>query len=192
MLLDADGVVQAPTQNFEAVLRSLVGESAGAWLMQTFRPDGPVIIGRSEVLPLLAGLLRRSGSAENPDAVYERLWQGIEVHEEVLAQAERWRLAGLTVYLATNQDPGRARYMKRTLGYQRRLDGAYYSCDLGIGKPDPRFFERVLDDLGAEPGNVVFVDDGPANVEAARRLGLHGVQWAYGDSLQDLARAVVA
>lgn len=49
------------------------------------------------------------------------------------------------------------------------------SC-VGVRKPDPRIFDialRQLDGLAAE--QVVFLDDYPANVEAARTLGLQAI-----------------
>ena len=48
----------------------------------------------------------------------------------------------------------------------------FYSCRLRATKPDPAAYLAVLDELQAEPGDVVFVDDRPANVDAARALGL--------------------
>lgn len=46
---------------------------------------------------------------------------------------------------------------------------------VGVRKPDPAIYELALGRLGVEPERAVFVDDTPANVEAARRLGLVGV-----------------
>jgi putative hydrolase of the HAD superfamily len=44
-----------------------------------------------------------------------------------------------------------------------------------VKKPDPRFFSVGCARLGVEPGSVVFVDDVPGHVEAARALGMSGV-----------------
>ena len=42
-------------------------------------------------------------------------------------------------------------------------------------KPDLYFFKSVLDEIKAEPSSVVFVDDKPENVLAARSLGINGI-----------------
>lgn len=42
-------------------------------------------------------------------------------------------------------------------------------------KPDPAIFALLLDRFDLVPGRTVFVDDLPANVEAARELGLIGI-----------------
>ncbi|GEL21516.1 haloacid dehalogenase [Pseudonocardia sulfidoxydans NBRC 16205] len=46
----------------------------------------------------------------------------------------------------------------------------------GILKPDPRSYAAVIDGLGVAPGEIVFVDDMPWNVEGGRAAGLHAVQ----------------
>ncbi|WP_026552408.1 HAD family phosphatase [Arthrobacter sp. H20] len=48
----------------------------------------------------------------------------------------------------------------------------YFSSALKLVKPQREIFEFVLRDLGAEPLEVIFVDDAPVNVDAARELGI--------------------
>ncbi|MDL4812863.1 HAD family hydrolase [Actinomadura opuntiae] len=48
----------------------------------------------------------------------------------------------------------------------------FFSADLRLAKPDPAIFEHVAARLGAAPADLTFVDDRPANVEAARTAGL--------------------
>jgi len=50
------------------------------------------------------------------------------------------------------------------------------SSSVGVRKPDPRIFEMALAQLpDVSPAEVVFLDDYPANVDAARELGLGGI-----------------
>ncbi len=44
-------------------------------------------------------------------------------------------------------------------------------------KPDAPIYERTLERLGREPGEVVFVDDAPANIAAARALGWNAIHF---------------
>jgi FMN phosphatase YigB (HAD superfamily) len=44
-------------------------------------------------------------------------------------------------------------------------------------KPDARIYQLALERLRAKPEEAVFVDDMPENVEAARALGMCGVQF---------------
>lgn len=52
------------------------------------------------------------------------------------------------------------------------FDKVYASHLMGSAKPDPRFWQSILEAEGAEPGETVFVDDFALNVKAAERLGI--------------------
>lgn len=60
---------------------------------------------------------------------------------------------------------------------------------VGYLKPERRAFSHALAELGEEAGNVVFVDDQPANVEGARASGLIGVWFDVTDPAGSVARA---
>ncbi|MFP4635363.1 MAG: HAD-IA family hydrolase [Nitriliruptoraceae bacterium] len=53
-----------------------------------------------------------------------------------------------------------------------RLELLVASCHLGVRKPDPAFYRGLLAQLELPPQRVLFVDDRPPNVAAARELGL--------------------
>lgn len=52
------------------------------------------------------------------------------------------------------------------------FDGAYYSCVIGLRKPDAAAFHHVLAQHGADPARTLFIDDSIQHVEGARRAGL--------------------
>ena len=49
----------------------------------------------------------------------------------------------------------------------------YASNKIGCAKPDPHFFELILEAEETEPQNSFFTDDKPENVKAAASLGIH-------------------
>ena len=51
----------------------------------------------------------------------------------------------------------------------------FYSCRLRATKPDPAAYGGVLAELGADPAEVTFVDDRPANVAGAAAVGLRAL-----------------
>jgi 2-haloacid dehalogenase len=57
------------------------------------------------------------------------------------------------------------------------LDGIVVSGEIGVTKPDPTIFRALLGRYHLEPGDTVFVDDLPRNVDAARELGLIGLRF---------------
>lgn len=58
------------------------------------------------------------------------------------------------------------------LMYEMKLKGKfdhYFASHLlGIAKPDIRAFETLCDRLGVSPGSILFLDDSPVNVDAAK------------------------
>jgi putative hydrolase of the HAD superfamily len=64
-----------------------------------------------------------------------------------------------------------------------------FSCFLKSAKPDPGCFSAALAVLGAEPGEVIFIDDRADNVASAARMGMAGVRFTdAGPARADLLR----
>ena len=60
---------------------------------------------------------------------------------------------------------------------QELFEVIVFSAEEGVRKPDPRIFYRTLERLGVEAGATMFIDDKADNVEGARRLGIHAIQY---------------
>jgi putative hydrolase of the HAD superfamily len=69
------------------------------------------------------------------------------------------------------------------------FDRRFYSCRLGLAKPDPAAYQAVLDELRAPPASVLFIDDRAENTRAAAALGLPAVTFT---SAADLSRRLGA
>jgi putative hydrolase of the HAD superfamily len=66
------------------------------------------------------------------------------------------------------------------------------SHEAGVRKPDPRVYRLVEERLNCTAGECLFIDDLPANVEAARACGWRGVVYHHGCDLPaELQRAGV-
>lgn len=57
--------------------------------------------------------------------------------------------------------------------FRSLFHGAYYSCELGMRKPNAEIFQHVLEQHGADPARALFIDDSIQHVEGARAAGLH-------------------
>ena len=64
------------------------------------------------------------------------------------------------------------------------LDDVVVSGTEGLAKPDPRVYELLVARTGRPLADLVFVDDRPDNVEAARALGMAGLVFTGADVLR--------
>ena len=62
-----------------------------------------------------------------------------------------------------------------------QFDAIYYSCRIGLRKPDPRAFEYVLQEERTKAADAILFDDSVVNCEAARGLGMRVVRVTPGD-----------
>lgn len=61
------------------------------------------------------------------------------------------------------------------------------SAEVKMAKPDPAIYAHALRQLDVQPSATVFVDDLPVNVEAAEKIGMHGILFKSRDqALLDL------
>ncbi|WP_230208224.1 HAD-IA family hydrolase [Microlunatus sp. Gsoil 973] len=81
--------------------------------------------------------------------------------------------AGLAIL--SNSADGAREQEERRYGFSAIFDPICYSHEIGVNKPDPRVYRRTLDAMGAQAEQVLFIDNRPENVEAARRLGMQAV-----------------
>jgi epoxide hydrolase-like predicted phosphatase len=60
-------------------------------------------------------------------------------------------------------------------GFEDMTDVIIYSHEAGMSKPDPRIYALAGERLGVRPEEMVFLDDVPLLVDAARQAGLQAV-----------------
>ena len=81
--------------------------------------------------------------------------------------------------------------LNRKFNLDSYVDAAIYSAEVKLAKPDARIYQLALERLGVEPEEAVFVDDLPENVEAARALGMCGVQFqSTAQTIADVKRCL--
>jgi len=61
--------------------------------------------------------------------------------------------------------------------FEDAFDDMVISAEVGMVKPDVRIFQLAVEQLGVEPGQVVFVDDMQRNIEGAKQVGLMSIHF---------------
>ena len=168
------------------------------WEQELGLPGGALMARLSHVLR--AGALGQATEDEVVAAVAERL--GLSRSERDAFWADVWAeyLGTLNVPLfdwfrslrprfrtgiLTNSFVGAREREQERYGFADAADVLVYSHEVGVGKPDPRVYRLTAERLGAAPADIVFLDDVPACVEAARDAGWRAV--VFEDNAQAIA-----
>ena len=180
LLIDVDGVLVLPPQPFSLGLTGL--KSAADLLHQNVRrraatafftgPFQSAITGQADLKELLVPLMTKLDLPGTPDTLMAE-WFAAENHPNIplLSEVRALRATGWPVYLATNQERHRLKYLLNEMQLGQFVDGEFASCTVGIRKPDAAYFQQVQERLGLSPQRIVFWDDAPGNVAGALAAG---------------------
>jgi putative hydrolase of the HAD superfamily len=68
------------------------------------------------------------------------------------------------------------------------FEKVYYSCRMGMRKPDREIFECVLKENHLKPGETLFIDDSPQHVEGALLTGINAHFLTKGKEVETLLK----
>jgi len=183
VLFDADGVVQRPSRDWLSPLSSLAPSDPDTFVAELMAAERPALVGKSDFRDAVAEVLQRWKSQASIEEALEP-WHWFAAEPSVIDLIGKLRAAGIGCHLATNQQAYRRAIMQER-GYGEWFDQTFYSCDLGLAKPDPAYFRAILGALQVPASAVLFIDDNEDNVAGARSVGLQA-------ELYDLSAGVSA
>lgn len=116
----------------------------------------------------------RTGLQFDVEAARDADYAGwLESDPAMVAKVVALKEAGHTVGILSNIPKELSRRVQQVNGeWLDKLDAVTYSCDLGVAKPNPQAYAMACEALGADPRDVIFLDDNEINVKAARQLGM--------------------
>jgi FMN phosphatase YigB (HAD superfamily) len=134
-------------------------------------------IGRVSYEDVSAAMGARLGlDGPRVEAVLDDMWRqylGV-ANTDLIAYARGLRPLYRTGILS-NSFVGAREREQALYGFGDLVDELIYSHEVGLSKPDPAVFALTCERLGVAPGELVFVDDFPANVAAATAFGIVAV-----------------
>lgn len=126
-------------------------------------------------------------SPDNVSFVVDVFRQGVKeatLYDGIFELLNSLKQKGLKLGLLSNTTVFESAVLDN-FGIKDLFDAVVLSWQNGHLKPSPESFLQVLGELGVTANEVVFVDDGIKNVEAARRLGMYGILFAGVDELRE-------
>lgn len=106
----------------------------------------------------------------------EASFRALEELPGMIALVKSLKAQHYQVALLSNVRAAHAR-VKERLGLYTLFDPLLLSYQTGLKKPDPRAYQLLLSKLQLPPSKVLFIDNKEANIEAARRMGIHAIQF---------------
>jgi len=126
----------------------------------------------------VAALLDRSFDDSLIAAMIEReihFWMRFD--DRVLDWSRQMRAEGRCIGLLSNLPSPLGLRLRGDAAFMAHFDHTTMSFELGVVKPQREIYEYAVSGLGVEPGEALFIDDRPENVEGARAAGLQACRY---------------
>jgi putative hydrolase of the HAD superfamily len=128
--------------------------------------------GRIEPAALVERIARRTGlPAVDVQSVVQAIPLALQPDPATVSLIHRLRALERGVYFLSNMPAPYADHLEATHGCNTWFDDGVFSARVHAIKPEAAIFEIAARRFGARPQDLVFLDDVPANVAAARAAG---------------------
>lgn len=137
-------------------------------------------LGLEEARVQIIALGEAEGIDADPYRILGLLAGNAAPRQAMIERVRTLRNRGVRTALVTNNIKEFREGWLGILPFNELFDVLVDSSELGIRKPDPAIFEHTLEALGGiAPANAAFLDDYAGNIDAAERLGIHGILVGY-------------
>ncbi len=128
------------------------------------------------------GLIRSETEIQQLNFLDGQMWS--TVNERMVAWQAELKKRGLLTGILSNMGDTVLEVLLATHAWIANFDVHVWSYQLRIAKPDPAIYRHTLEKLGTKPEETLFLDDRLVNIEAARELGILGIQFTNADALR--------
>jgi putative hydrolase of the HAD superfamily len=111
------------------------------------------------------------------------MWANL--NSPMLEWAAALQKAGVKTAILSNMGDVNLAYMRKHFDWLSAFSCLTWSCELLTAKPDPAIYRHTLEKLGVAAHEAIFVDDIPANIAAARALGIDGILFTSAAQLRE-------
>lgn len=175
IFFDADGVTIVKREKYFSERLSLDYGVKEELVLSFFKNEfNDCILGKRDLKEVLMSYIGLWGWKGSVDDLLKYWWEGEnKLNAPVIEYINNIRKQGIKCYLATDQEKYRANYLMENVGLKNHLDGAFFSCDVGVSKSTKEYWEYVLQNLKVEnPNGVYYFDDEQENIDSAKSAGV--------------------
>lgn len=178
ILFDADGVIITgkPFSKYLETRYNIPKIELDTFFFGIFKK---CLLGQRDLKEELPPYLRRwriSLSVE--EFLYAWFTKENKTDSQLVTYIQKLRRQSIQCHIATNQECYRATFMEKKMKFETFFDSVFASSSLGVIKPDPIFFYKILEKLPFSANEILFWDDSNDHVESAKKLGIHAYRYS--------------
>lgn len=114
--------------------------------------------------------------ADDLRLAFSRWPECLSLIEETAALVPQLRARGYRTYVLSNFSP-RFRKIQPDYPVFEHMNGILISAEEKLAKPDLKIYARLCEKFDLKPDECFFIDDMPANVQAAQEFGMGSIQY---------------
>lgn len=103
---------------------------------------------------------------------FRKLWQSMFSPIDPMIEFLKRVRHRYPCYILSNTNDWHIEYCEREYPFMQWFNRRFYSHELGLRKPDPAVFDRVIKAIGQPADHILFVDDRTENIRSAEKLDL--------------------
>ena len=107
------------------------------------------------------------------------------INPTMVEWVEQIRSSGIKTGLLSNMPHEMIRYSRQNYGWLKLFDHTTFSADVRLVKPEEGIYRHSLEGVAVAASEALFVDDKQLNVEGARAVGMHAVQFSSVKKFRD-------
>ena len=116
----------------------------------------------------------------------------VELYPYTMDWINGFKTDGYKVYYLSNFSYKAETQCPESLSFLPIMDGGILSYTVKMTKPDPKIYELLLSTYDLKAEECIFIDDTLRNVEAAEKLGIHGVRFTSQKEADAKVRKLIA
>ena len=106
---------------------------------------------------------------------FEQIGRSIRTYKDSNEWVKSLKDRGYKIYILSNYAEKTYIQSKESLTFLDYVDGALFSFQEKVIKPEPKIYQILLERYQINPEHAVFLDDVTKNLEEAKRQGLHTI-----------------
>ena len=133
--------------------------------------------------------INRVANLQMTEAEFHTLWNATFRENPEMAALMQVLKKDRPLYLLSNTNDSHYNFLVREYDVARHFEELILSYLVGSSKPEEAIYQEVLKRSGFPAEECLFIDDLPANIEAAQKLGMKTIQFVGIDDLKTRLKA---